>query len=178
MIWSIVLLSAVTVERLFELTLAKRNTARLLRMGAREFSPGHYPLIVLLHALWIAGLWIFGWNRSIQVGWLVIFAGLQLLRVWIVATLGQRWTTRIIVLPGAPLVRNGPYRFLTHPNYVVVIGEIAVLPLVFGLPRFALAFSCCNALVLAWRIRAEAAALTQSSRSEPVGPRDRKSRQN
>jgi methyltransferase len=88
---------------------------------------------------------------------------LQVLRVWVLATLGPRWTTRIIVLPGAPLVKTGPYRFLSHPNYVVVIGEIAVLPLALGLPLYALAFSILNGIVLWIRISAENSALRGAS---------------
>ena len=155
MIPAIFLLAFVTTERLGELWLARRNTAALLAKGAYEVAPGHYPLIVLLHAAWLAGLWGFGAARALDPGWLVVFLVLQGLRVWVLATLGRRWTTRIIVLPGAPLVRSGPYRFLTHPNYAVVVGEIAVLPLCLGLPWYALAFSVANFVILAIRIRAE-----------------------
>ncbi len=163
MIGAIVLLGFVTVERLAELFLARHNTARLLGRGAVEFAPGHYPLIVALHAAWLGGLWLLAWDRPIQWGWLALFAALQVLRVWVLATLGERWTTRIVILPGAPLVKSGPYRFLKHPNYAVVVGEIAVLPLVFGLPWYALVFSIMNALVLSIRIAAESAALSGAS---------------
>ncbi|MGA7711692.1 MAG: isoprenylcysteine carboxylmethyltransferase family protein [Rhizomicrobium sp.] len=163
MIGSIVLLVFVTAERVAELFLARRNTARLLGRGAREFAPGHYPLIVALHVVWLGGLWLLAWNRPIQWIWFAIFVALQLLRVWVLATLGKRWTTRIIVLPGASLVKSGPYRFLSHPNYTVVIGEIAVLPLVFGLAWFALVFSLLNGIVLFIRIKAENAALAGAS---------------
>jgi methyltransferase len=156
---AVLLLGAVTAERLAELLWARHNTAALLRKGAHEVAPGHYPLIVLLHALWLAGLWRFGWARPLNLGWLGVFLTLQALRVWTLATLGPRWTTRIIVLPGAPLVENGPNRFLLHPNYFVVIGEIAVLPLCLGLPWFAAAFSIANAAVLTIRIKAENSAL-------------------
>ena len=167
MIGAIVLLGFVTVERLAELVLARRNTARLLSRGAVEYAPGHYPLIVALHATWLGGLWLLAWNRPILWAWLAFFAALQVLRVWVLATLGRRWTTRIIVLPEAPLVKNGPYRFLSHPNYVVVIGEIAVLPLVFGLPWYALVFSLLNGVILFLRITAENAALKGASHSPP-----------
>jgi methyltransferase len=160
---AIVLLSAVTAERLAELYWARRNTATLLAQGASEFAPGHYPAIVLLHALWLASLWIFGWVRSLNPVWLVVFLALQVLRLWTLTTLGRRWTTRIIVLPGAPLVANGPYRFMAHPNYLVVIGEIAALPLCFGLPWLSLVFSIANAGLLSLRIRAENAALIESA---------------
>ena len=154
-----ILLALVTLERLAELWLARRNTKALVGAGALEFAPGHYPLIVLLHAFWLAGLWLLGWDHAVNLGWLLIFLLLQVLRVWVLATLGPRWTTRIIVQPGLPLVAKGPYRWLSHPNYVVVIGEIAVLPLCLGLPWYALAFSIANAAVLTIRIRAENAAL-------------------
>ncbi len=163
MIGSIVLLAFVSAERVAELFLAKRNTARLLGRGAKEFAPGHYPLIVALHATWLIGLWLLAWNRPIQWIWFGVFAALQVLRVWVLATLGERWTTRIIILPGASLVKTGPYRFLSHPNYTVVIGEIAVLPLVFGLAWFALVFSILNGIVLFIRIEAENAALAGAS---------------
>ncbi len=160
---AILLLAFVTLERLAELVLARRNTRALLAQGAVEHAPGHYPLIVALHAAWLAGLWAFGWDQPVSLFWFAVFMALQAARVWVLATLGPRWTTRIIVLPGAPLVAKGPYRFVSHPNYLVVIGEIAVLPLCFGLWWFAILFSLLNAAVLTIRIRAEAAALTQAS---------------
>ena len=129
---AVFLLALVTAERLGELCLARRNTKALLASGAFEVAPRHYPLIVSLHALWLAGLWVFGWANPINLPWLVIFLALQALRGWVLATLGRRWTTRIIILPGAPLVATGPYRLLSHPNYLVVIGEIAVLPPLSG----------------------------------------------
>ena len=102
MIPAVLLLGAVTAERLAELRLARCNTADLLAKGAREFAPSHYPAIVLLHAFWLAGLWIFGWTHPLSSFWLMIFLVLQALRVWILMTLGDRWTTRIVVLPDAP----------------------------------------------------------------------------
>lgn len=157
--WPIAVLGFVTLQRLGELWLADRHTRRLLARGGREAGRGHYPFMVALHAAWLAGLWILGWNRPVELGWLLVFAVLQGLRVWVLATLGERWTTRIIVLPEAPLVARGPYRFLSHPNYAVVTGEIAVLPLAFGLPAFAAVFSLLNAAMLWVRIRAENRAL-------------------
>jgi methyltransferase len=156
------LLSAVTVERLAELLWDRRNTAMLLAAGASEFSPRHYPAIVLLHMFWLVALWLLGWDRPLGAAWLTLFMALQFLRVWILVTLKGRWTTRIIILPTAPLVTRGPYRFLSHPNYLVVVGEIAVLPLCLGLPWLALVFSTANALILTIRVRAENAALQGS----------------
>ena len=159
MIPSIALLALVTLQRLGELVLARRNTRRLLAKGAVEASPGHYPLIVALHAAWLGGLWLLGWDRPLQPLWLGLFLLLQAGRFWVLATLGERWTTRIIVLPGEPLVRRGPYRLIAHPNYVIVAGEMLTLPLAFGLLAYGIVFSALNAAILWIRIRAEQAAL-------------------
>ena len=156
------ILAFVTAERLAELAWAARNTRRLRAAGAYEVGSRHYPLIVALHAAWLAGLWIFVWGRPVHWPFIALFLVLQGLRAWILATLGPRWTTRIIVVPGEVLVRRGPYRFLRHPNYAVVVGEIACLPLAFGLVRFALVFSILNAAVLAIRVRAENGALAEA----------------
>ena len=158
------ILGLVTLQRLGELVLSRRNTERLRAQGAYEVAPGHYPLIVALHAVWLVGLWfIVVWRGHADVSWpwLAFFLVLQVLRVWVLATLGERWTTRIIVLPGAPLGKSGPFRFMAHPNYCIVAAEILVLPLVFGLMWYGLVFSVLNAIVLWIRIRAEEAALRQ-----------------
>jgi methyltransferase len=154
------LLFLVTLQRLGELALARRNTKRLVARGAAEVAPRHYPLIVGLHAAWLAGLWAVGRRRPVRRGWLAAFLTLQAARGWVLASLGERWTTRIIVLPDEPLVRRGPYRLIPHPNYAVVAGEMAALPLALGLPRFAVIASALNAAILAIRIRAEDQALT------------------
>jgi len=162
MLWpSIALLSFVTLQRLAELVYARRNTAALLARGAREIASEHYPYMVAMHVVWLIGLWFLAAGRPISPVWFVVFMVLQGLRIWVLATLKGRWTTRIIVLPGAALVTSGPYRFLSHPNYAVVIGEIAALPLAFGLPLYALIFSLLNAAILTVRIRAENAALRE-----------------
>jgi methyltransferase len=161
----IVVLAAVTAERVAELQLARRNTARLMAHGAVEHSPGHYPLIVALHAAWLAGLWLFAWNRPVHWGWLGLFGLLQILRFWVLITLKGRWTTRIITVPGETLIRRGPYRLIGHPNYLVVVCEIAVLPMVFGLPLFAAVFTLANAILLWIRIQAETSALATVSRA-------------
>ena len=159
MSWPIIILAFVTAERLIELWIASRNTRRLLARGAREHGAGHYPVIVILHALWLATLWVLAPGRGIDMFWLACFVLLFLARLWVVGTLGPRWTTRIIIVPGETLVKAGPYRFLSHPNYWVVVGEIAVLPLVFGLHWVALTFSLVNAAILFVRIREEDRAL-------------------
>jgi methyltransferase len=164
MMWaSVALLGFVTVQRLAELIYARRNTARLLAQGAREIAPEHYPYMVALHACWLAGLWWFAPYRPIEWIWLLVFALAQVMRVWVLQSLGPRWTTRIIVLPGAPLIASGPYRFLSHPNYVIVAVELAALPLAFGLVGYAICFSLLNAAVLFVRVRAEEAALRAAS---------------
>jgi methyltransferase len=159
MIFSALILAFVTLQRLGELVLARRNTVRLLARGGQEAGAGHYPLIVLLHAAWLVGLWLLALSQVPNLFWLAVFVVLQLLRLWVIATLGERWTTRIIVLPEAPLVAAGPYRFVSHPNYCVVAAEILVLPLVFGLVWYGVVFSVLNGLVLWLRIRTEDAAL-------------------
>jgi len=156
---ALVILALVTFQRAFELWLSNRNTSRLIARGAREHGRDHYPLIVALHLLWLAALWWFAPGRAINPYWLSIYVLLQAARIWVLASLGERWTTRIIVLPEAPLVARGPYRFVNHPNYLVVIAEIAVLPLVFGLWQIAVVFTLLNAAVLTIRIRAENRAL-------------------
>ena len=151
-------LAFIVVQRLAELALANRNTTRLLARGAREAGASHYPLIVALHAGWLTCLVIYGWNEPAHLGWLAVFAVLQVLRVWILLSLGPRWTTRIIILD-EPLVARGPFRWIRHPNYALVVAEIAVAPMVLGLPSVALVFSILNAIVLTVRIRTEDAAL-------------------
>jgi methyltransferase len=156
------ILALVTLQRAAELVISSRNTSRLRARGAVEVAPGHYPFVVAVHAAWLISLWLFGHDQPLNVLALLTYAVLQGLRVWVMWTLGARWTTRIIILPGEPLVSAGPYRLLPHPNYAVVAGEIAVLPLVLGLPWLALIFTVLNAAVLAIRIRAENRALEQT----------------
>ena len=146
------------VQRVVELVIARHNTARLLADGAHEVGAAHYPLIVALHAAWIAAIAIFGLGETVHPFWLVLFAVLQLGRLWVLTTLGPRWTTRIIVTD-APLVVRGPFRFVRHPNYVVVAAEMLIGPLVLGLVWVGVLFFVLNALVLRIRIGAENAAL-------------------
>ena len=173
MILSILILAFVTLQRLGELVLARRNTHRLLDRGGFEVGRAHYPYIVALHTAWLGGLWYLGWDEPANLAWLAVYVVLQVLRFWTLASLGDRWTTRIIVLPGEPLVRRGPYRWLPHPNYVVVAGEIAVLPLVFDQLQYAVVFSVLNAAVLWVRIRAESAALSAATRTRSEPPSGR-----
>ncbi|HTK36326.1 MAG TPA: isoprenylcysteine carboxylmethyltransferase family protein [Caulobacteraceae bacterium] len=163
MVEAVLLLVFVTLQRLAELGWSQRNEKRLRARGAVEAGAAHYPAMVALHAVWIACLWAFGWNRPLQAGWVGAFFVLQAARLWVLATLGERWTTRVIVPPGEPLVRRGPYRFISHPNYLVVALEVPALSLAFGLPWLALAFGLANLAMLAWRIRVEVRALVDFS---------------
>ncbi len=163
------ILALVTLQRTGELAFAQRNTSRQLARGAIELASGHYPLIVAVHAAWLISLWWFGHDQDVNITALAAYLVLQCLRVWVFWTLGSRWTTRIVVVPGETLVSTGPYRFLSHPNYAVVVGEIAVLPLVFYLPLIAAIFSILNAATLAIRIRAENRALAASRQTTIAG---------
>jgi methyltransferase len=158
-----IILAAVTLQRAGELVVSRHNTQRLMARGAVEVASGHYPLIVAVHASWLIALWVFGREQPVNLAFLAGYLMLQGLRVWMLRTLAARWTTRIIVLPGQPLVSAGPYRFLSHPNYAIVVGEIAVLPLTLGLPLLAGVFTVLNAAVLAIRISAENRALAASA---------------
>ena len=150
------------LQRGGELILARRNTRRLLARGAVEYGAAHYPLIVAMHAAWLAAIALLGWTQPVSPGWLAVFALLQIARIWVLASLGPRWTTRIIVLD-EPLVRRGPYRWLSHPNYAVVVAEIVAAPMVLGLWPVAVVFTLLNAAVLTIRIRAETRALRQAT---------------
>jgi methyltransferase len=165
------ILTLVTLQRLGELVLARRNTEKLKARGAIEVGASHYPLVVAVHTAWLIALWVFGRDQDVNLVALAVFVLLQALRVWILATLGSRWTTRIIVLRGEPLITSGPYHYFSHPNYAVVVGEIALLPLALHLPGIAIVFSLLNAAVLVIRIRAETRALSAAgggfSRASP-----------
>lgn len=156
--WVFLFLVFLIAQRLIELVIARRNTARLIARGAREYAPEHYPLIVALHTIWLVTIVVFGWGGEINPVWLAVYGLLQILRLWILLSLGKRWTTRIIILD-EPLVVRGPYRFFKHPNYVLVVAEIIAAPMVLGLLWVAVVFTVLNALVLKIRISAENRAL-------------------
>ena len=160
-----IILAVVALQRLSELPLAAHNTKRLLAQGGVEIGHKHYPLFIVLHACWLIAIFA-TLPRDPVIHWLplALYFLLGILRAWVIVTLGPYWTTRIITVPNAPLIRKGPYRFIRHPNYCVVIGEIALLPLVFGETGVAIVFSILNAALLLWRIRVEDSAL--SSRRE------------
>jgi methyltransferase len=146
----------VALQRLAELAWARRNTARLRRLGAIEADTVGYPLFVSLHAAWLASLALLA-PTAIQPCWpiLGLFALLQLGRLWVILSLGRWWTTRILTLPSAPLVQTGPFRWLRHPNYLLVVAEFAVLPLAFGAVAIAAIFSALNLMLIMRRVRIE-----------------------
>jgi methyltransferase len=155
------LVALIVLQRLIELVIARINTRRLLAEGAVEHGAGHYPLIVALHTAWLVSLVVFVPSDAIiNPVLLVIFIALQLGRVWVLTSLGRYWTTRVITVPGRPLVKRGPFRLVRHPNYMIVEAELIVVPLIVGAWELAIVFGIANALVLAWRIRVEETALS------------------
>ncbi len=166
---AVALLGFITLQRLAELCWSARNTRRLRTRGAVEFGQKHYPLILGFHAAWLAGLWLLGWNHSVESGWLAAFLLLQALRFWILFSLGERWTTRVLVLPGAALIRRGPYGWLRHPNYAVVGLEIAVVPLALDLVWFAAIFSLLHIPLILHRIAVENTALAWARQGSAPG---------
>jgi methyltransferase len=158
-------LGLVLLQRVIELVWARRNTIRLRRLGAVEADAEGYPFFVLLHAGWLVSLALFVPASATPVRPLLgLFALLQLVRLWIISSLGQYWTTRIVTLPGAPLVQTGPFRWLRHPNYLLVSAEIAVLPLAFGAVAIATTFSALNLMLILRRIRIEESVLAPRRR--------------
>jgi len=147
---------AVALQRLGELALSRRNQKRLIAQGGHEIGAGHYPLVVALHAAWLSALF-FLIPRDAPVFWIILglYLILQGFRVWVIASLWPYWTTRIITLPGARPSRRGPYRWMRHPNYLIVAAEIALLPLAFGAWEISFVFSLVNGGLIAWRIRIE-----------------------
>lgn len=158
--WPQVIVLAVALQRVAELQYARRNTARLLAEGGVEHGAGHYPLFFLIQGSWLLALIILTPpDAPIRWSLLALFALLQGARLWVIATLGRYWTTRIVTIADAPLITGGPYRWFRHPNYAVVAAEIVVLPLVFGQWWIALAAGLATALLLRHRIAVEENAL-------------------
>lgn len=163
------LIGFIAFQRLAELAYARRNTARLMACGAVESGARAYPLFVLLHGGWLtAMLLLIAPQTPADPSLLVMLIILQAARIWVIASLGRRWTTRIIVPPGEPLITRGPYRFLKHPNYAIVIAEIAVAPLIFGAWEIAVVFSVLNLALIRHRISQENVALNKGIRQNPV----------
>jgi len=157
------LVGYVVMARLAELFHARRNTRRLLAAGGYEAGRRHYSMIVMIHAAWIFALAFGVPTDTLPVpNFLIPFVLLQFVRYWIIVTLGERWTTRIIVVPDRALVTNGPYRWVRHPNYMIVIAEILLLPLVFGAWEIALGFTAVTGTAILYRIRIEDGALNRS----------------
>lgn len=151
----------VALQRIVEAMYGSRNARALLQRGGIEAGRRHYPLVVLLHTSWLMAMALgIGRDTRIRPVPFALFGVMQILRIWVLATLGRFWTTRVITVPGERLVERGPYRFVRHPNYLVVIAEIALLPLALGQVRTAVVFSVLNICMLVWRIRVENAALT------------------
>jgi methyltransferase len=149
----------VALQRLSELGWSRRNERALLAKGGIEMGARHYPAFVFLHTAWLLAILVLAPSSVVHPTALAVFAALQMLRLWVIAALGPYWTTRVITLAGAPLVRSGPYRWIRHPNYWIVVGEIALLPLAFGAYAIAAAFSVLNAGLLLYRVRIEEEAL-------------------
>ena len=159
-LWAQVVLGYVIIQRLAELAYANANTRRLLAEGGREYGAKHYPLFIVLHGGWLISIALFGEPLTIPNMLLLnIFVASQTFRFWTLARIGRWWTTRIISAPHFPTVKRGPYRFIKHPNYALVVVEIALLPLLLGAPAMALTFSILNAALLWWRIKVENAVL-------------------
>ena len=159
----------VALQRLLELRLSRRHERALRAKGAHEHGAGHYPAIVGLHAGWLVSMLLEGWVRGAELSalwpfWLALFVGGQALRYWAILSLGERWTTRVVILPGVPLVERGPYKHVHHPNYLAVALEIFSAPLIFGASFTALAFTLLNVGVLLLRIRTETRALMELDR--------------
>ena len=164
------LVALVGVERLAELVVSTRNAAWSLARGGVEYGRGHYPVMVALHSGFLVAMLAEAWVRRPEVppwlAWsmLAVVIAAQALRWWCIATLGHRWNTRVIVVPGLAPVTTGPYRWLRHPNYVAVVVEGVALPLVHSAWVTAIVFTIANAALLAVRIRVEDAALSTLTR--------------
>lgn len=157
--WAYVLLLLVALQRLAEVAFDRRNTRALMAEGARQFGAGHYPVMVALHTAWLIAMAVLTEpNPPVRPGWLALFAVCQVLRIWCVVSLGPYWTTRIVVVPDSVPVTRGPYRYLRHPNYLIVAFEVPVLPMALSLPWVALVFGLLNLALLAHRVRVEDAA--------------------
>ena len=160
--WAQILFADVVIQRVGELAYANANTRRLLAEGGREYGAKHYPLFIVLHGGWLISIALFAKPTDApNLLLLNAFIATQTFRFWTLASIGRWWTTRIISAPHFPKVKRGPYRFIKHPNYALVVVEIALLPLLLGAPAMALTFSILNAALLWWRIKVEDAVLSK-----------------
>ncbi|MVZ98685.1 hypothetical protein EUU23_13405 [Sphingorhabdus sp. IMCC26285] len=161
-LWAQIVFAYVVIQRLAELVYANANTRRLLSEGGQEHGARHYPLFIILHGGWLISIALFAVPETQPSLFLLnAFIASQTFRFWTLASIGRWWTTRIISAPHFPRVKKGPYRFIKHPNYALVIVEIALLPLLLGAPAMAITFSVLNAALLWWRIRVENAVLVE-----------------
>lgn len=163
------LLGYLTLQRLAELVMDRRHTPKLLARGGYEVDAAQYRVLVAFHTTWLLTLWVFGWNQTLRPGFVVLFVFLQLGRLWVMRTLGDRWTTRVIMTPWAPRLTSGPYRFLRHPNYLIVAFELPCVSLALGLVWHALVFGALNVIVTGRRARAEDVAFTELAASQTKG---------
>ena len=160
--WAQILFAYVVIQRLGELAYANANTRRLLAEGGREYGEKHYPLFIVLHGGWLISIALFAKPTDApDLLLLNAFIATQTFRFWTLASIGRWWTTRIISAPHFPKVKRGPYRYIKHPNYALVVVEIALLPLLLGAPAMALTFSILNAALIAWRLTLESAVLAE-----------------
>jgi methyltransferase len=171
----VALVALVAVERVVELVLSRRNAGRLLARGAVEVGRGHYPWMVLAHTLFLFAcpLEVLAlrrpWIPVLGVSMTLLLAATMALRYWVVFTLGERWCTRVVYLPGEPRIRTGPYRLMRHPNYLAVVLELIALPLIHSAWLTAIVFGAWNAVVLRLRIRTEDEALRPVRRRSSTG---------
>ena len=161
-LWAQILFAYVVIQRLAELAYANANTRRLLAEGGREYGARHYPLFIVLHGGWLISIALFARPTEIPNMLLLnVFVASQTFRFWTLASIGRWWTTRIISAPHFPKVKRGPYRFIKHPNYALVVVEIALLPLLLGSISAAICYSVLNAALLVWRLKIESAVLAE-----------------
>lgn len=171
----VLLIGLVAGQRLCELAVSRRHVRALMARGAREVGAGHYPWMVALHSAFlvscVAEVWLLDrpFRPAQAAPWLVVLVAALALRWWTLRSLGERWTTRVMVLPGAPLVTRGPYRWLRHPNYLVVVLELAAIPMLHGAWLTALLFGAANLALLARRISAEETALADVGEAASPG---------
>jgi methyltransferase len=165
----LLLLIYLTLQRLLELVIAQRNTRKLLARGAYEVGAAHYPAMIAFHTTWLLTLWGFGWNHALRPEFVLVFVFLQIGRFWVMRTLGERWTTRVIMTPWAPPVTSGPFRFVRHPNYLIVVLELPCVSLALGLLWHALVFGALNLIMTWWRMGSEDAAFAQLAASKTRG---------
>jgi methyltransferase len=163
------LLVVITFERLAELVVSQRHAAELLRRGGVEYGRRHFPFMVALHTALLVGCWVEpialrrAFVPALEYPMIALVVAANALRWWCIATLGPRWTARVIVLPGMPVVKAGPYRWFAHPNYVAVVVEGAALPLAGSAWITACTFTACNAALLTVRLRCETRALAAAA---------------